>query len=159
MTNIVILTNQNKYSYHKEIAPMLRVTLSNSDSSITTIDIDGYKFDHECLAKIKELQPDVIVTLDLAGFRFRTQSGENALNMLPSKNLNLVWGDKQEYSEYLSKKISLSMIFYDATGIDHGLSEKYTNMLYYKTVCELTEDTDSFKQIWEDFAAEVMLVF
>ncbi len=157
MTNIVILTNKRKYSYHAEVSSMIYTVLSKSDTVITTIDIDDYKFDHECLAKIKELQPDVIVTLDLAGFRFRTQSGENALNMLPGKNLNLVWGNKPEYAEYLSKKISLSMIFYDATGVDHGLSGKYPNMLYYKTVCELTKESESFQRIWEDFVTESVI--
>jgi len=159
MKNVIILTNKNNYPYHLNVVSTVKAVLSQYKFSITTIDIDGYKFDHECLTKIKELQPDVIVTLDLAGFRFRTQSGENALNMLTSKNLNLVWGDKPEYADYLHKKISLSMIFYDATGTDHGLPEKYPNMLYYKTVCELTEDTDSFNRIWEDFITEVMVVF
>lgn len=157
MATIIILTNSNKYSYHANTASAICTALPQSGSVITTIDIDDYKFDHECLAKIKELQPDVIVTLDLAGFRFRTQSGENALNMLPSKNLNLVWGDKPEYADYLKKKISLSMIFYDATGVDHGLSEKYPNMLYYKTTGELTEKEGSFLRMWNDFRAEVMI--
>ena len=77
--------------------------------------------------------------------------------MLTSKNLNLIWGDKPEYAEYLNKKISLSMIFYDATGKDHGLTKKYPNMLYYKTIYELTKDNHSFKQIWDDFITEVTL--
>lgn len=157
MHNIVILTNKTEYPYHTEVASMINNFLSTDYSGITTLDINDYKYDQECLSKIKELQPDVIVTLDLAGFRFRTQSGENALNMLTSKNLNLVWGDKPEYAEYLNKKISLSMIFYDATGVDHKLMEKYPNMLYYKAKWALTKDMKSFQEIWDDFACEVFL--
>lgn len=155
MLNIVILTNQTKYTYHSEIASMIHTYLTQNHHNISILDIDDYKYDHECLTKIKELQPDVIVTLDLAGFRFRTQSGENALNMLTSKNLNLIWGDKPEYAKYLDKKISLSMIFYDATGKDHGLPEKYLNMLYYKAICALTKDVESFQRMWEDFLYEI----
>ena len=157
MLNIVILTNQTKYTYHLEIASIIHTYLTQNCHNISTLDIDDYKYDHECLAKIKELQPEVIVTLDLAGFRFRTQSGENALNMLTSKNLNLVWGDKPEYAEYLNKKISLSMIFYDATGEDHGLMEKYPNMLYYNAEWALTENMESFQKIWADFVYAVCL--
>lgn len=157
MQNIIILTNKNKYSYHTEVASMIYTVLTQNNATLTMIDIDDYKFDHECLARIKELQPDVIITLDLAGFRFRTQSGENALNMLTSKNLNLVWGDKPEYAEFLNKKISLSMIFYDTTGMDHGLMEKYPNMLYYKAGWNLNNDLECFTKIWKNFLTEVDL--
>lgn len=155
MLNIVILTNQTKYTYHSEIASMIHTYLTQNHHNISILDIDDYKYDHECLTKIKELQPDVIVTLDLAGFRFRTQSGENALNMLTSKNLNLIWGAKPEYAKYLDKKISLSMLFYDATGKDHELTVKYPNMLYYKAEWALTKDADSFRRMWQDFVMEV----
>lgn len=155
MANIVILTHTNKYSYHAEVSSMIHAALQKIRNNVDVVDIDSCKFDHECLAKIKELQPDVIVTLDLAGFRFRTQSGENALNMLPTKNMNLVWGNKPEYATFLNKKISLSMIFYDATGVDHGLSASYPNMLYYKAICEVTEEPKSFQRIWDDFVKEI----
>lgn len=153
MFRIVILTNKTKYSYHLKVSSLIQGVLSAN--YITVLDIDDYKFDHECLTKIKELQPDVIVTLDLAGFRFRTQSGENALNMLTSKNLNLIWGDKPDYSLYLNKKISLSMLFYDVTGIHSNLTEKYPNMLYYKSAYILTDTPESFLPIWNDFEKEI----
>lgn len=156
MLNITILTASNKYSYHTTISTLLHSTLTDVGHTISILDIDSYQFDHQCLIQIEKLHPDVLITLDLTGFRFRTQTGENALNMLHTKNLNLIWGDKPEYTPYLTKKISMSMLFYDATGQDNHLPAIYPNMLYYKALTELT-DTNSFKAIWKDFTTEVLL--
>lgn len=169
MVNIVILINTAEYSYHTALSDMFYRALCKDTMTTTVVDISTYKYDHECLNQIKELQPDVIITLDLAGFRFRTQSGENALNMLHSKNLNLIWGSKPEYAQYLNKKISLSMLFYDVSGEDYNLPEIYPNMLYYKviatipTACpkadcpNLPQGVKTFQQIWADFTQEVLL--
>lgn len=169
MANIIILTNTTEYSYHNAIRDMIYNTLSEGSHAVTTLDINTYKFDHECLNQIKKLQPDILITLDLAGFRFRTQSGENALNMLHSKNLNLIWGNKSEYAQYLNKKISLSMLFYDCSGKDYHLPEIYPNLLYYKAIGSMptacskadypnqSQSVESFQQIWSDFIQEVLL--
>ena len=156
MLNITILTAPTKYPYHAAISAMLGSVLHESGHAFSILDIDSYKYDHHCLAQIEAFHPDVLITLDLAGFRFRTQTGENALNMYYTKNLNLIWGNKTEYALYLNKKISMSMLFYDATGEDNNLPAVYPNMLYYKALVELT-DANSFQTIWNDFLTEALL--
>lgn len=172
--NITILTNKKQYPYHADLSHMINTILSKQAHTVSLLDINSEQYDHQCLAKLKALEPDVIITLDLAGFRFRTQSGENALNMLFSKNLNILWGNKPEYEPLLNKKISLSMLFYDASGIDHGLPRLYPNMLYYKVskplsvsfICdskasinatEISQSETAFQYIWNDFLKEVLL--
>lgn len=165
MSNIVILTNNVTYPYHKNVTNMLIGSLSNTDYTVQTLDINSTQYPHQCLAKLNSMNPDILITLDLAGFHFRTQSGENALNMLYTKNLNLVWGNRPEYADYLNKKVSLSMLFYDTTGKDYRLSTHYPNVLYYKTCpdfliaqeCDSATDSSNFLAIWEDFLAEVLL--
>lgn len=157
MQNITVLTAPTTYSYHTDISNTILSALNRSKYTISIIDIDAYKFDHQCLQHIEQLQPDILITLDLSGFRFRTQMGENALNMLYTKNLNLIWGYKPEYTPYLSKKISMSMLFYDATGINNHIPTLYPNILYYKALNELTH-TKSFLNIWNDFITEVLLL-
>lgn len=172
--NIAILTNPRQYPYHISISQMINATLIKHAHSVYLLDIDSEKYDYQCLAKLNAFEPDVIITLDLAGFRFRTQSGENALNMLFTKNLNILWGNRPEYEPLLNGKISLSMLFYDASGTDNGLPLLYPNMLYYKVMKPLpvfsapgskaspelsgdSESTTAFLNIWYDFLKEVLL--
>lgn len=167
MANIVILINLNEYSYHATISNMIHSFLCKNGHSVCIIDINCEKYDHLCITKIQQLHPDILITLDLAGFHFRTQAGELALNMLLTKNLNLLWGNKSEYAPFLSKKLSLSMLFYDGTGTDNKLTQLYPNMLYYKVLGEIfcvptSESTTltnekSFQQIWSDFIQEILL--
>ena len=153
MWKIIILTESAKYSYHTTVSRQIQSALDADGHTITILDISFSMADHEKQKKISKLQPDVLITLDLAGFPFRTQAGEIALNMLPTKNLNLIWGNKPEYAPLLNRKLSLSMLFYDVSGADHRLTELYPNLLYYR----FSESIDSFPQIWADFIREVLL--
>lgn len=164
--NVTILTNQTQYPYHSPIAYLIQNLLNKPNYTLSILDINSEKYDHLCLKKLKELSPQILITLDLAGFNFRTQAGENALNMLTTKNLNLVWGNKAEYSSLLLKKISLSMLFYDATGKDNCFLQQYPNLQYYKTSGQFYIDTTAktnmdnekaFLYIWEDFKKEALL--
>lgn len=167
MLHIFILTNIKNYDYHTPIASQIQSYLESRSHTITILDIDSEKYDHQCFAKVKEANPDIVITLDLSGFRFRTQSGEIALNQLYSKNLNLIWGNKPEYCTYLNKKISLSMLFYDVAGTDCHLSDSYPNVLYYHLANPLLvsqkqlnltgEAQEVFAQIWSDFKTQVLL--
>ncbi len=167
MPNIVILTNRQQYPYHPEMAAMAQSALQQLAHSVTVLDINSEKYGHVCLARLKETNPDILITFDLAGFCFRTQSGENALNMLCTKNLNILWGNKPEYAPLLSKKISLSMLFYDASGTDSKLPLLYPNLLYYKvsspikqsavSASDIAGNTNAFLSVWEDFTREVLL--
>lgn len=165
MSNIVILTNFAQYPYHTYLSNMIRSALCQNN--VFQLDINSKEYDHQCLAELNRLSPDIIITLDLSGFRFRTQTGENALNMLYTKNLNIIWGNKPEYAQLLNKKISLSMLFYDATGTDNKLTQIYPNLLYYKvanliTYCptstlSMRSDQENFLRIWNDFKQETLL--
>lgn len=163
MSNIVVLTNHMTYPYHKKVADMITSIFTTSQHIVKVLDVNSTQYPHQCLAKLTAMEPEFLITLDLAGFHFRTQSGENALNMLFTKNLNLVWGNPPEYTSFLTKKISLSMLFYDATGIDNKYHTLYPNVLYYKAQTDfqlskgecLSTDKQHFQNIWEDFQNEV----
>lgn len=153
MVNIVILTNTTRYACHSEVSNTLANYLRVQQHIVSVLDINSSTQDYQYIAEIKASQPDVLITLDLAGFLFRTQAGEIALNMLPTKNLNLIWGNRPEYAPLLSKKLSLSMLFYDVSGKDWQLPAIYPNLLYY----EAFDSIDCFPRIWEAFKAETLL--
>lgn len=164
--NIIVLSNTHKYPYHTQITKALNTIVFSNGSNAHIIDIKNAN-SPQFTQQLSSNTPDIIITLDLAGFELRTLTGECLLNMLPCKVCNIIWGDKPEYSKYLSSKLSLSMLFYDATGTDNQLPSKYPNMRYYyptsRAIPTTTlNDTESeiietIQNIWNHFTKEVLL--
>lgn len=150
---IALIINPKEYIYHNDLSRKIMTSLSSQNHTVSIVDINANAYDHNTLSQIKQFDPDVMITLDLAGFRFRSQSGECALNLLYSKNLNIIWGDKPEYALWLTGKLSLSMLFYDVSGKDNKLQKKYPNLLYYKW--ENENFPDNWDEIWNDFLKEI----
>lgn len=152
---IVILVQPSIYEYHKEYGKKIKEYLASYDSDntdISIIDIDAYSYDHECLNEITEAYPDIVITLDLSGFRFMTQSWEPALNLLYSKNLNLLWQSPAKYTSLLTeKKVSLSMIFFDMKCQKESLTDLYPNVDYYHPCQEESSFEERFANVWEEF--------
>jgi hypothetical protein len=129
--NIIVLSNTLKYPYHTQIIKALNTIFFTNGSNAQIINISDQTPMSELSRQLSSLPADIIITLDLAGFELRTLTGECLLNMLPCKVCNILWGNKSEYDKYLTGKLSLSMLFYDATGTDNQLPSKYPNMRYY----------------------------
>ena len=89
------------------------------------------------------------------------------MNILPSKICNIIWGSKPEYENFLNGKLSLSMLFYDATGINHELSCVYPYLrYYYPTIHPIantqitgsdSETIEALKALWNHFIKEVLI--
>ena len=135
MTKIIIaLTQSSKYVHHTSIANCFQKLPAFQNYRLITIDISDTAVSHKYLAKINSYDPAAIITLDLAGFQLRTQSGEAALNMMSAKIMNLIWGERPEYNAYLSGKISLSMHFFDCLDFFPAMTELYPNISYYRFI-------------------------
>lgn len=166
---IVILSNTNKFPYHTQITKALNNTASSVLFCAYFVDISNKTPISSISQQLSTECPDVIITLDLAGFELRTLTGESLLNMLPCKVCNIIWGDKPEYSNYLSGKLSLSMLFYDATSNDNQLPSKYPNMRYYYSTSKAiptvpfnnvnteSDVLETLQNIWNRFTKEVLL--
>jgi len=155
----------NCHLHHAAIIQLLHVTLSTTCDQIGCLDVSATP--SLIMQQLSKFSPDFIITLDLAGFEFKTLTGECFLNTLPCKILNIIWGDKSKYEPYLSKKLSLSMLFYDVTGHDNNLPSKYTNMrYYYPTSKEIVTNQykrsnntvlEVMQEIWTHFKSETLL--
>lgn len=166
---IIVLTNKHKFPYHIQITKALNDIISANIFSAQTIDISPQTSRSDVTQQLSSAPPDLIITLDLTGFELRTLTGECLLNMLPCKVCNIIWGENAEYSNYLSGKLSLSMLFYDATGIDNRLPSQYPNMRYYYPTAKAipilsldkvngeSETLESLQNIWNHFMKEALL--
>lgn len=131
MEHILILTNTEKYHYHASISKLITKLPCFASYQLSLLDTGSSQNSRDVIPQISSLSPAIIITLDLAGFQYRTQLGEIYLNMLPAKILNLVWGNKKEYATWLTKKLSLSMHFFDCSATPCPLADIYPNIAYY----------------------------
>lgn len=161
MHKIIILSNTNKFPYHKQITKALNNTASSVLSGACIIDISNKSNLSSISEKLSAECPYFIITLDLAGFELRTLTDECLLNMLPCKVCNIIWGNKTEYNTYLNGKLSLSMLFYDATGQDNNLPFLYPNMHYYYPAPKeiSTIPSGSFNDVTEGILQEILIHF
>lgn len=161
MNSVFIISNISKYPQHATLIKLLTNNITQSHHA------DINKTSPSALSQQLSLSsPDIIITLDLAGFELKTLTGECLFNTLPAKILNIIHGDQPEYHTFLSKKLSLSMLFYDMSGQDYQLPDKYKNMRYYYPVSQVTSsptyDSDCntsqiLSDIWNHFKEEVLL--
>lgn len=166
--NIIVLSNTCKFPYHTKIAKALETIVSSNGSNAQIIDITNKTSLSDLSIQLSALSPETVITLDLAGFELRTLTGECFLNTLPCKVCNIIWGDKSEYKDYLSGKLSLSMLFYDATANDNLLSVKYPYLRYYYPTVRaisitysnnnetLLQTYETLQDVWMHFIREVL---
>lgn len=160
MKNITLIFDTCKYPYHNNISNLINHCLSYKDYIINKVDLGNPNINQSKLNSILfDSDIDFLITLDLSGFNLRTQTGECAMNLLYSKNLNIIWGNSKDYVPYLSKKISMSMVFYDVSGNNNYMPTHYPNMLFYNYGPQyflpqyenISVNSSNFNHIWSNF--------
>jgi hypothetical protein len=86
-------------------------------------------------SRVKELQPDVLITVDLLGFEQSTLTDNISYNLLDCKQIHLLLNEKNNKEHFLNKQLSISMFFYclGDTYYDY-LSTAYPNLPYLKKI-------------------------
>lgn len=163
---ILLLKDGSAHPGHTPFAQQAADWLRRQGNDVSLLDV-GEKGAERAFRAAAAQDPDVILTLDLAGFAFRTVSGEAVLNMQTAKVLHLVWGAQPQQAAYLEKKISLAMLFYDVSPEASFPAQRYPNVLYAKapgalhcpagTAAETEADERVLEAIWDDFLSETML--
>lgn len=168
MNTIYIIVNTSRYPYHRHLLSILANSIFLDETDISIIDM--CKGEPSSIGQhLSSINIDLLISLDLAGFEIGTFTGECFFNILPCKICNIIWGNKQEYHNYLMGKLSLSMLFYDATGVNHNLSSIYPYLrYYYPTIAPISHSKSSIlgndntttqilNTIWSHFLREALL--
>ncbi len=113
--------------------------------------IDEKRPGHEYYFSIIQSCPDLVFTLDFAGFEMSTETGEIALINLPCRNIHVILKEReQDFRKYLPRKLSIAMFFYcHEHEIFNRLQVQYPDIPYLK----LVKDWD---HMLEDVQAEAV---
>ena len=83
------------------------------------------KKQRDITSAVKSLHPELLITVDLAGFEQRTLTDNISYNLLDCKQLHLLFHENLPNEKYLSKQLSIAMFFYCAGDT------------YYEYLCKL----------------------
>lgn len=154
---VYIVYAPGRYPYHKSWADMLQKQLIGKDVEVSRVDIDGGEKLHKYFLQFREADPEVIFDFDMVGFAAGSETGECAYTTLYAKIACVLQGIKKEYREYLKKKQSLNMFFYETEETAVSLLlEKYPDMpgLAY---CGKVETGEAFSFIQRHLSQEALV--
>jgi hypothetical protein len=125
---IVFVINSKKYFYHKD---MLRQFLISAEKYGTCRIIDlsvGTAF-HMIYDEIEQSGCDLLISLDLAGFEFRTETNTLSYNNLGCRMAHVLFRGMHEYREELRQQMNFSMFLFSMREEDVAvMNDRYPNI-------------------------------
>lgn len=114
---------------------------------------EGMSVTKDIMGDIRKENPDLLVTLDLAGFDRTTFTDGVAYNLLDCKQVHLILQKNLDNEKYLAKPLSIAM-FFGIIGEAYGeeLLNKYPEIPWLKTVMQ--KDTMEIAKLVEIVLSE-----
>ena len=112
---VLVVSDSVRRKDHPAICDRLREAL---DAEVIVFDMNCCMQQHEKYYTIKEMEPDVIITLDMAGFDMVNIMGVPSYDSLRCRMAHLIFDKAFKYREELSLIQNLSMFTYVTMGED-----------------------------------------
>lgn len=126
---ILILIHSGKYPEHQARLKGLKELLTEEGNETFLVDMSDKESHFEQYRKIKSFGAEIILTMDLAGFELRTETGSITLNQLPCLMFHLLFHPVEDYGKVLQEPFNFSMFFYAAADGDRmRLEQNYPNI-------------------------------
>jgi len=93
--------------------------------------------------KIQNLNPDMVITLDLSGFEFTTLTGGISYNLWNTKFIHFLLGYNLKNEKYLCRPLSISMFFY-CIGMVYKecMQKKYPDLPFLEGITDWVDGND-----------------
>lgn len=118
---ILLIIDTKTYKYHNEVFVDFETALVNyfgdsEDDSLEVVDVGIDEAEHVIFNYIKESEPDLMITLDFAGFNMLTTGNAISFNSIPCRMAHVLFKGKDSYSNYLKYRQNFSMFTYFPEG-------------------------------------------
>ena len=161
--NTLYIINSREHKYHKDIIGDFMYVLPGSivDMSEVTNPGTGYR-------EVEQSQPELIITFDLAGHVFRTESDTLSLNNIYTRCANILFHKTDFYGNDLKARQNLSMFTFTVNTEDaEHCRERFPEVpnisrfaaIDYKAATpeQHEENRKNIAGWWEEFKREAML--
>lgn len=142
---IVIVINTGEYKRHSKMGEVFSNVLREKGYEINTIDLGKDISPHEKSGMIKQVQPHLIITFDMAGFELRTTLDSASYNVMPYRMAHILPGEYSLYSKWLQESMNFSMFFYAPVKTAEEIKKNHPEIENVYSV-----DTFSNPRWWDD---------
>lgn len=105
------------------------------------VDFVSMPMTRDIIGEIRKRMPDLLITLDLAGFDRTTYTDGVAYNLLDCKQIHLLLHEKLSNEKYLGSFLSIAMFFACAgEAYEKSLKYQYSNIPWLKTLPVLWDE-------------------
>ena len=112
---VVIVYDGQKWQEHLQFSCILRQICEEEGYEVALVDLANIQAGYEKKKMIVSHKPDLLVTLDLAGFEMRTLAEKATYNVMPYRMAHILLHKYAEYqTEWLEDDMNFSMFFYAA---------------------------------------------
>ena len=110
--NILVLSCNDKYKYHKRLVADIEeaIVTYNPDATVKQYNLVASVPGHEHYAHIASVKPDVMITLDFAGFDIKTSGDTLGYNGFSFRVVNILFQKLYKYSDEMKLRQNMSMI-------------------------------------------------
>lgn len=160
---ILYLINAKEYNYHKSMADTFTAVTGGE-----VFDMGDGKNLAERFHEIERMDPDVVITFDLAGHFFRTGNDTLSLNNIYARFAHILFHKPDHYGRDLKARQNLSMFTYVPKGTEIESVrasfdevpniEEFVQVSYKASDDKEREDNiENIRLWWDDFRREAML--
>lgn len=142
---IAIVINTGEYKRHSKMGEVFFNALREKGYEIKIIDLGKDIPAHEKSGMIKQVQPQLIITFDMAGFELRTTLDSASYNVMPYRMAHILPGEYPLYSKWLQESMNFSMFFYALSETAEEIKKNHP-----ETENVYSVDTFSSPRWWDD---------
>ena len=112
MKKALIVIDSSKNKEHEKLSHYLEESLEKAGWKVQSLDFKTEIQEFNSFRTMADYKPELLITLDLAGFCMKTDAEEASYNRIPCRMAHLLFSSYREYEEILARTINFSMYFF-----------------------------------------------
>lgn len=119
----VVVYNSRNDSGIAKVVDTIRDYMKNYSKNISLYDFKDRKLQHEHYFAIGKLNPDLIITIDMAGFEMRTETDKPSYNIMHCRLIHVLLHEREYYGEFADDRLTLSQFKVDMSNNSEILND------------------------------------
>lgn len=138
---VEIVMNTKLHKEHKPICDLFVKAFQNRNYEVKVIDLEMELLPYEKADLIREGNPQLLVTFDMAGFEMRSTLDRASYSIMPYRMAHVLLNEYEDYEKWLGETMNFSMFFYGAAKTVEQIHKKHPEIDHVQIIepCSVSE--------------------
>ncbi len=138
---VVIVMNTKLNEEHEQAADLFKKAFGEKDYAVKIIDLAEDILEHKKADVIREENPHLLVSFDMAGFEMRTTLNQASYGIMTFRMAHVLLKEYEEYEKWLDGIMNFSMFFYGMDKTVQQIHEKHPEIDHVQRIesCSVSE--------------------